>query len=89
MTARGEALAREPFELLLRSPRGQRRHRLLSPEHVTGFVRDQDHAGASNLILRLGSLYGPAAHVAGPTSAPMRLVDTAGDRETVLIEPDT
>jgi hypothetical protein len=77
-----------PFRLSLGSPRRQGRHRLLSPEHVTRLVRDQDHANAINLTLCLGRLYPTAAHDAGPTSASVGLVDTTGDGEVSLHEPN-
>ena len=57
-------------------------HRFLPPDHV------HDHANAINLALLLGSLNRMAAHDAGPTHASVGLVDTAGDRETLLRKPD-
>ena len=77
-----------PFALSLRAPRSQGRQRLLSPEHVTYLVREQDHANPINLALRLGCLYRTAAHDAGPTSASVSLVDTIGNGKAPLCEPN-
>jgi hypothetical protein len=51
-------------------------------------VRGQDRANTTNLALRLGRLNRTAAHDAGPTSASVGLVDTIGDGETSLREPN-
>jgi hypothetical protein len=51
-------------------------------------VRDQDHANAIDLALRLGRPYRTTAHDAGPTGASVSLVDTTGDGETPLRKPN-
>ena len=51
-------------------------------------MRDQDHANAIDLALRLGRPYRTTAHDAGPTGASVSLVDTTGDGETTLRKPD-
>ena len=52
-------------------------------------MRDQDHANAIDLALRLGRPYRTTAHDAGPTSASVSPVDTTGDGETPLRQSDT
>jgi hypothetical protein len=81
-------LVQRPFRLSLGSPRRQGRQRLLPPEHVADLVRGQDRANTTNLALRLGRLNRTAAHDTGPTSASVGLVDTIGDGETSLREPN-
>ena len=68
-----------PFGLSLGSVLLATRYRLFAPQSMTNLVREQDHAGAIDFILRLGRPYFMTAHQAESTPAPVRFVGTDDD----------